>query len=75
MFEEVGIKIEGLKKIGQFTNTKEYKHDTVTVFATKCEQECTITSDPVEIAEAKWFDEHNLPTMSENAHIIMAMVK
>lgn len=74
VLEEVGIEARKFKEIGQFVNAKECKRDTVTVFTAECEQG-HVTLDPMEIAEAQWFDRHDLPTMSENARTIMAMLK
>jgi len=52
-YEEVGIKLENIEKIGEYLNTREYKVDTVQCF------KATVDSphfkiDNFEIVEARW---------------------
>ena len=58
--EELGIKINKLKKLGSFLTTREYKRDTVDVFESWLNQTPEINKD-FEIKEAKWFEINNLP--------------
>lgn len=70
--EEVGIEVNNLRKIGEFTSTAEYQRDTVTVFAAMSEND-QFKIDEKEIAEAGWFFLDNLPIISKYAKKIIAM--
>ena len=72
VMEEVGIKVNDLKRIGEFTTTAEYKIDTVTVFVAKSAND-QFKIDEEEILEAGWFFPENLPTISEYAKKIISM--
>ncbi|OIO32962.1 MAG: hypothetical protein COZ49_02110 [Candidatus Yonathbacteria bacterium CG_4_10_14_3_um_filter_47_65] len=72
VMEEVGIKINELKRIGEFATTAEYKIDTVTVFVAKSTHD-QFKIDEKEILEAGWFFPENLPTISEHAKKIISM--
>lgn len=72
VLEEVGIGVNNLRRIGEFTTTAEYKRDTVTVFAARRENN-QFEIDEKEILEAGWFSPNNLPTISEYAKKIISM--
>lgn len=72
VFEEVGIKVKEIRKIGEFVSTIEYKRDTVTVFAGKSDTD-RFKIDPMEILEAKWFSPDHLPEISEYAKEVTHM--
>ena len=72
VMEEVEIKVNNLKKIGEFTTTAEYKIDTVTVFVAKSVND-QFKIDEKEILEARWFFPDNLPNISEYAKKIISM--
>lgn len=61
VFEEVGIKLGEMKKIGEYLSTEEYKIDTITVFYSPVSS-LEFKIDGQEIIEAGWFDRQNLPT-------------
>ncbi len=58
--EEVGITITNPRKITEYTNTKEYKVDTVNVFLHEV-KDPFFNIDGFEIAEAGWFFPELLP--------------
>ena len=58
--EEVGIELGGLEKIFEYTNTHQFKIDTVTVFKSEVSDE-KYEVDGLEILEAGWFSRDNLP--------------
>lgn len=62
--EEVGLPLGEVRFIGQFVTTREYKHDTVYVFAATARSRA-FTLDPAEILEARWFAVEDLPLLSE----------
>ena len=70
--EEVGIKVESLQRIGEFTTTAEYKRDIVTVFTARSKNN-QFKIDEKEISEAAWFPLDNLPTISEYAKKVISM--
>lgn len=73
VFEEVGVKVLNVHRIGEYSSTKEFKRDTVIVFA--CDSECEeVRIDPQEIAEAKWFLLQSLPDISEYSTLIVSML-
>jgi len=55
VLEEVGIKLNGLKKIDEYLSTKYYKRDTVQVFYAKTNSS-KVKLDGVEIDDYLWFD-------------------
>lgn len=61
LFEEVGIKVNGLIKIGEYDSNKEFKRDHVEVFYGKVSSP-NFAVDDFEIVEAKWSKPLNLPT-------------
>jgi mutator protein MutT len=61
--EEVGIRLSAVQPFGTFWGRKDYRHDTVYVFAAQTmSQDCTI--DPGEILEARWFSIDALPPLA-----------
>lgn len=60
VFEEVGIKLGEIKKVGEYISTKEYKIDTITVFHALVPS-LEFKIDGGEIIEAGWFERNNLP--------------
>ncbi len=52
--EEVGVDLSEVKGLGQFTNHLHGREDTVFVFSARITTD-TVTIDPGEIAEARWF--------------------
>jgi len=59
--EEVGIELNNIRKIGSYFHDLEYKRDTIHCF------HCEVLSDyfnvdELEIAEAAWFYQNNLPS-------------
>ena len=71
VMEEVGVKVQELRKIGEFT-IAEYKRDNVTVFTARSEN-AQFKIDEKEILEAGWFSPKNLPTISKYAKTIISM--
>ncbi len=72
VLEEVGIRVEDIKKIGEFFSISEYKRDTVYCFATEItDKEFKI--DENEILEAKWFPLSGLPSLSPSAEKVLNM--
>ncbi|TSC60418.1 MAG: hypothetical protein LiPW15_296 [Parcubacteria group bacterium LiPW_15] len=72
--EEVGIEVEDLKEIGVFHSAKEFKNDTVTVFAGRSRgKEINIESN--EIADARWLELNNLPEISEYSKLMIDMLR
>ncbi|MDD2807086.1 MAG: NUDIX domain-containing protein [Patescibacteria group bacterium] len=61
VMEEVGIKVSGVKKIGQLLNTREYKKDTIYCYVAITTGK-TVQTDPNEIRECKWFNKNKLPS-------------
>lgn len=70
--EEVGLDINQVKQIGEYTSTKEYKIDNVKVFA-GISYTSNLKTEAIEILEAKWFIVNNLPIISPNAKKILSM--
>jgi len=70
--EEVGVSVEDLKNIGEFTTNVEYKRDTVTIFAGKIGSD-QFKIDGVEVLEAKWFLPDDLKHISPYAEIVLGM--
>ena|SRR3989344_3301070 len=60
IFEEVGIKLGEIKKVGEYKNTREYKRDTVFVFHSIVSSP-NFKIDNFEIAEAGWFLPREFP--------------
>ena len=58
--EEVGIFLQDPIEIGEYTNTKEFKKDTVKVFYSKVASPA-FRVDGFEIIRAEWFSRSNLP--------------
>src|SRR3989338_1059346 len=73
VFEEVGLNLIELRRIGEYTSTKEYKKDTVIVFTAQSKYK-NVKIDQKEIAEATWFKSDNLPEISEYSKAILAML-
>jgi len=73
VLEEVGIEVQDLRKIGEYTSTKEFKKDTVMVFAGESKGK-EVTTNPKEIAEARWFKLYDLPEISEYSKLILSML-
>lgn len=73
IFEELGIKIFGLEKIGEYKSNKEYKKDNIIVFKaiSKTKQ---LKTDNKEIAEAQWFKRENLPQITGYSKLILSMM-
>lgn len=64
VMEEVGIALGDIKQIGQFESDKQYKKDTITVFAGEViDKNFKITSG--EILDGRWFSLSDLPQLSE----------
>jgi 8-oxo-dGTP pyrophosphatase MutT (NUDIX family) len=61
VWEEVGITLSSLKKVGEFFSRREFKHDSTHCF-TAIAQGTAITRDPKEIAVAAWFPLDALPS-------------
>ncbi|TSC89548.1 MAG: NUDIX hydrolase [Parcubacteria group bacterium Gr01-1014_3] len=72
LLEEVGIAVENLRKIGEYTSNQEFKKDTVIVF-TGITQNKELNIDTREILEAKWFSIDHLPEISEYSKLIISM--
>jgi ADP-ribose pyrophosphatase YjhB (NUDIX family) len=62
VFEETGIRLKGVRKIGEFENREEYKRDLVNVFVGATEQE-EMATDYGEIETGQWFDLSNIPPL------------
>ena len=60
VFEEVGIKLDKVEKIGEYESTKYYKRDTVVVFHSVVPT-LDFKIDGIEITEAKWFLPQEFP--------------
>jgi len=60
VFEETGIIVKPLKKVGSFLSTREFKRDIVYGFSTDVDNE-DIKIDLSEILEAGWFYINSLP--------------
>ncbi|MDP3661535.1 MAG: NUDIX domain-containing protein [bacterium] len=58
--EEVGIVLDGIKKIGEYESRKEHKRDTVVCFRATV-QNPIFHVDGIEIAEAGWYVPSTLP--------------
>ena len=58
--EEVGITLNEIKFLGEFTHVIDYKQDMVYCFYARVEKD-NFTKDNREIAEAKWFPNEQLP--------------
>lgn len=75
VFEEVGIKLDNIKKIGSYFNIVEHKRDTVEVYYAKVDSSY-FKIDPVEIEEAQWYKKEELPYMrKQRVDIILGMLK
>jgi 8-oxo-dGTP pyrophosphatase MutT (NUDIX family) len=59
--EELSVGVYGLKKIGEFLSTQEYKRDNVYVFYAEMNGS-EITIDRNEVRDYKWVDPNALPT-------------
>jgi NAD+ diphosphatase len=73
IFEEIGIHIKDLKRIGEYSSTQEFKRDTAIVFKAKSDTK-DIQIDTKEIAEARWFKLDDLPAISEYSKKILGML-
>ncbi len=75
VFEEVGIKLSGLRFLGIFSANIYYKRDTVYCYYAAVEDK-SFKIDPVEILEARWFPKNNLPQpLSPNMQKFMELYK
>ena len=72
VMEEVGVEVNDLLRIGEFTTKAEYKRDVVTVFVARSKNG-QFKIDEKEILEAGWFSPDNLPTISEYAKKVISM--
>lgn len=73
IFEEIGIQINNLKKVGEYSSAKEFKKDTIIVFQAKSDTK-DIQIDNKEIKEARWFKLDDLPKISEYSKKILTML-
>ncbi len=74
VFEETGIKLQEVKKIGSYQSQKEYKNDTVEVFYGKTEMS-KLEADPVEVQDIGWFELDRLPSeRTKKVEELLAMV-
>ena len=64
--EEVGITLETVHKVGEFTGRQAYRHDTVHVFVAHVPNG-TVELDPGEILEARWCPVADLPPLASYA--------
>jgi 8-oxo-dGTP pyrophosphatase MutT (NUDIX family) len=60
VFEEVGITLGDVQKLGEYVSTHEYKTDTVHCFYSSVSNPA-VKLDPVEISEAQWFLKDEIP--------------
>lgn len=60
VFEETGLRLKDVKKIGEYKNTKEYKRDTVCVYYSEASSS-KFAIDGIEVVEAGWFSASELP--------------
>lgn len=75
IFEEVGIKADSLRLIGNFImsgKASEYRRDKVFVFWTKVRDK-EFKIDKLEILEAKWFPLSQLPKIASYAREILKL--
>jgi ADP-ribose pyrophosphatase YjhB (NUDIX family) len=70
--EEVGLRLQSLRRLGAFEATINYKRDHVVVFAGIAMNQQVII-DPGEILEAHWFSPQDLPALAPTARKILAM--
>jgi ADP-ribose pyrophosphatase YjhB (NUDIX family) len=70
--EEVSLPLQQLQHLGSLDMTIDYKRDHVEVFAGVAPHR-QVTTDPVEILEARWFQPKGLPPLAPAAERIMAM--
>lgn len=73
VLEEVGIVVQELYKIGIYRSNKEFKRDTVIVFAGKSKSK-EVNIDLNEIAKVGWFKVNDLPEISEYSKLIISML-
>lgn len=59
--EETGVPLFETNRIGEYTNTAEYKIDTVHVFQTILASKIELAADGIEIAEVGWFPLDQMP--------------
>ena len=65
--EEVGITINDLRECGSLFNDKEYRRNTIWVFATQVSSD-QLEIDDLEVEEAKWFPQDELP--QKKSHLL-----
>ncbi|MGE0821683.1 MAG: NUDIX hydrolase [Candidatus Binatia bacterium] len=70
--EEVGITVDTVQHLGQFTGRQAYRRDTVHVFAAWVSSP-HVQIDPGEILEARWYSLTNLPPLSTYAQRALAL--
>lgn len=61
VMEEVGVRLLGMEKIGELSNTLEYKRDTIHCYAGVIHEKL-ISIDSNEILEAQWFEKNKIPS-------------
>jgi 8-oxo-dGTP pyrophosphatase MutT (NUDIX family) len=66
VWEETGVKLSEVTKIGDFESDIEFKKDHVNCFVGRTDN-FELNIDPGEIAEAKWFEIENLPPLYDLA--------
>ncbi len=62
--EELGLKLNNLRKLGSFLNTAEHKKDTATVFFSRVENK-NIRPSKKEIKQVAWFDRKDLQSLED----------
>lgn len=60
--EEVGLNLESVSILGKYESDKEYKKDTVYCFYSELASFPIVKASKIEIIEAQWFDQKNLPS-------------
>jgi len=68
--EEVGITLQTVQHLGQFSGRLAHRYDTVHVFLASVPS-ASVTLDPGEIAEARWYPLDALPPLSTYAQRAM----
>ena len=70
--EEVGLRLEHVHSLGQFTGRQAYRRDTITVFTAQVPNR-VVHLDPGEILEARWFPLAALPPLSGYAQRVVQL--
>jgi len=74
VFEEVGIRLDAIKNIGEYKNIMEHKRDTVAVFYSSVAS-FDFKIDNIEIIEAQWFLPTNLPPNRRPVEKLLTMLQ